>query len=178
MLKLETARLRLRSFTDADLDAFASLTANDLFMRFSGAGAIGREQTAAVLERILVRTRTGQPSQFAVFHCETEKLIGYCGFFLQTVDGVDELEIGYRLHPDFWGQGLATEAARAVRDHGFRDLKLERVISLIHPDNQPSLRVAEKNRMKLEKQTTFKTFPTLVFAITRPTWEALPRAAA
>jgi len=50
------------------------------------------------------------------------------------------------------------------------------MISLIYPDNQPSRRVAEKNGIKFEK--LFKTFPTLVFAITRPGWEALPRAAA
>jgi [ribosomal protein S5]-alanine N-acetyltransferase len=45
-----------------------------------------------------------------------------------------------------------------------------RVISLIHPDNQASRRVAEKNGMALERETTFKGFPTFVFAITRTQW--------
>ena len=84
----------------------------------------------------------------------------------------DEIEIGYRLHPDYWGRGLATEAAQAVRDHAFADLKLPRVISLIHPDNLPSRRVAEKNAMKLEKETVFKGFPTQVFALSREEWLA------
>ena len=99
-------------------------------------------------------------------------MIGYCGFFHQQVDGTEEIEIGYRFDPDYWSRGLATEAARAVRGHAFRDLKLQRVISLIHPDNAPSRRVAEKNGMKIEKKTVFRGFPTLVFAITREQWLA------
>ena len=177
MSELETPRLHLRSFSDDDLDAFSALTANEGFMRFSGGGALDREKTAALLERIMVRTRQNLPAQFVVFDRAESKLLGYCGFFLQTVDGVEELEIGYRLHPDYWNRGIASEASQAMRDHAFRHLKLERVISLIHPDNHASRRVAEKMGMKLEKHTTFKTFPTNVFAISRAEWERLPRDA-
>ena len=84
------------------------------------------------------------------------------------MDDVEEIEIGYRLDSKYWGQGLATEAARTVRDHAFNDLKLERVISLIHPDNAASRRVAEKNGMTVEKETVFRGFPTMVFGIKRP----------
>jgi [ribosomal protein S5]-alanine N-acetyltransferase len=73
------------------------------------------------------------------------QLIGYCGFFHQEVDGTNEIEIGYRLHPNYWNKGLATGAAQAVRDNAFRDLNLSRVISLIHPENAASRRVAEKS---------------------------------
>lgn len=177
MPELETPRLHLRSFSDHDLDALAALTANDGFMRFSGSGCLNREQTAALLERIMVRTRAGLPSQLAAVLRQTNELTGFCGFFLQTVDAIEEIEIAYRLHPDFWNRGLATEAARAVRDHAFRDLHLERVISLIHPDNHASRRVAEKNGMQLEKETLFRTFPAQVFAMTRSQWEAERSAA-
>jgi RimJ/RimL family protein N-acetyltransferase len=85
---------------------------------------------------------------------------------------IEDIEIGYRLNPDYWNRGLVTEAARAVRDHGFRDCKLSRVISLIHPENIPSGRVAEKNEMKVEKEITFRGFPTLVYAMTREDWVA------
>jgi RimJ/RimL family protein N-acetyltransferase len=177
MSELETSRLYLRSFSDDDLDSFSALTAKEGFMRFSGGGTLDREKTAALLERIMIRTRQNLPAQFVIFDRAKTKLIGYCGFFLQTVDGVEELEIGYRLHPDHWNRGIASEASQAVRDHAFRDLKLERVISLIHPDNHASRRVAEKMGMKLEKHTTFKTFPTDVFAISRAEWERLLRDA-
>ena len=168
---LETSRLILRPFREEDIDFVAPLMANTDFMRFS-LGVFAREQTVAFLDKLIDWVRRGLPSQFAFIHRNDNRLIGYCGFFHQQVDEMDEIEIGYRLNPDYWSRGLATEAARAVRDHGFRDLKLPRVISLIHPDNLPSRRVAEKNGMKIEKKTVFRGFPTLVFAITREQWLA------
>lgn len=141
---------------------------NERFMRFSS-GVFSREQTAAFLERIFAGYRDDVPSQFAIIVRAENKLIGYCGFFRQMVDDAEEIEIGYRLDPEYWGRGLATEAARAVRDHAFNDLKLDHVISLIHPDNIPSQRVAEKNGMTVEKETVFRGFPTIVFGIRRPT---------
>ncbi len=140
--------------------------ANADFMRFS-LGVFSREETATFLERVRSRNRAGLPSQFAVILRESERLIGFCGFFAQTVDGVEELEIAYRLDPSCWGQGIGTEAARAVRAHAFAELKLSRVISLIHPDNIASRRVAEKNGMIPEKETVFRGFPTIVFGINR-----------
>jgi [ribosomal protein S5]-alanine N-acetyltransferase len=145
--------------------------ANPDFMRFS-LGPYTREQTQAVLQKFLSWNQAGLPSQFAVIFRRNNELIGYCGFLHQQVDGRNEIEIGYRLHPDYWNKGLATEAAQSVRDHAFADLKLPRVISLIHPDNLPSHRVAEKNGMDLEKETVFRGFPTLVFAIRRERWLA------
>jgi ribosomal-protein-alanine N-acetyltransferase len=165
---LETSRLLLRRFTQDDLDALAELMSNAQFMRFS-TGSFSRAQTEAFLERIFAGYRDRQPSQFAVIHRADKKLIGYCGFFRQIVDDVEEIEIGYRLDSEYWNQGLATEAARAVRDHAFNDLELDHVISLIHPDNVASRRVAEKVGMIPEKKTTFKGFPTVVFGIRRPT---------
>jgi ribosomal-protein-alanine N-acetyltransferase len=166
---LETSRLILRPFRGEDIDPLTELMANPDFMRFS-LGVFTREQTAAFLEKVLKWDRAGLPSQFAVIIPSNGTLAGYCGFFHQQVDGTDEIEIGYRLHPDYWNRGLATEAAQAVRDHAFCDLQLARVISLIHPDNIASRRIGEKNGMILEKETVFRGFPTLVFAITRQRW--------
>lgn len=163
---LETRRLTLRRFTMEDFDVLAELMSDAQFMRFSR-GVLTREQTAAFLERILDGYREDAPSQFGVIIRTENKLIGYCGFFRQTVDDVEEIEIGYRLDSKYWGRGLATEAARAVRDHAFNDLKLDHVISLIHPDNIASRRVAEKNGMIPEKETVFHGFPTIVFGIRR-----------
>ena len=168
---LETSRLILRSFQDEDIGRLAELMANRDFMRFS-LGPYTREQTRSVLQKFLAWNQAGLPSQFAVIFRGDNELIGYCGFLHWHLDGADEIEIGYRLHPDYWNRGLASEAAQAVRDHAFRDLTLSRVISLIHPDNIPSCRVAEKNGMKVERKTVFRGFPTQVFAITREQWLA------
>jgi [ribosomal protein S5]-alanine N-acetyltransferase len=163
---LQTSRLNLRPFSEDDLDDLAALMANMDFMRFS-LGVFSREQTAGFLEKVRGRDRKGLPSQFALIFRAQQTLIGYCGFFLQIVDEMEEREIAYRLDPSHWGQGLATEAARAVRDHTFDELQLSRVISLIHPDNIASRRVAEKNGMIPEKETIFRGFPTIVFGIKR-----------
>ena len=170
---LQTPRLTLRPFTDGDLGQLSILMADKDFMRFS-LGVSSLEQTAYFLENVQRRDREGLPSQFAVTFLQDDRLIGYCGFFLQSVDGVEEIEIAYRFDPACWGRGLATEAARAVRDHAFNDLKLPRVISLIHPDNHASRRIAEKNGLRPEKETIFRGFPTIVFGIEREA-RSMPR---
>src|ERR1700688_3479568 len=129
--------------------------ANEDFMRFS-LGVYSRKQTAAFLEKILAWQNRGLPSQFAVLSRADNQLIGYCGFFHQEVDGTNEIKIGYRLHPNYWNKGLATEAAQAVRDHAFRDLNLPRVISLIHPENAASRRGGGKNADAIRAQNRFQ----------------------
>ena len=171
MAILKTARLTLRPFREEDVDLLAELMANLDFMRFS-LGPKTREQTAAFLENVIGWHRAGLPSPFAVVIRSDGVLVGYCGFLHQEVDGEKEIEIGYRLHPDYWNRGIATEAARKVRDHAFGDLELPRVISLIYPDNVASRRVAEKIGMLFERQTVFKGLPTLVFALRREQWLA------
>ena len=164
MPMLQTPRLLLRSFGDDDLDRMSELFADQDFMRFS-LGVYSREQTAGFLNKVRARDRDGLPSQFGVIFREHNRLIGYCGFFSQIVDEIEDLEIGYRIDPAYWGRGIATEAVRAVRDHAFEDLHLARVMSLIHPDNAASRRVGEKNGMTPEKETVFRGFPTIVFSL-------------
>jgi len=171
-MELQTPRLILRPFLEEDVDVMAQLFANPDFMRFSLGVFTERKQTIAFIEKVMGWDRAGIPSQFAVVPRGQDAIIGYCGFFYHPEHGIEDIEIGYRLHPDYWNRGLITEAARAVRDYGFRDRKLSRVISLIHPENVPSRRVAAKNGMTVEKKITFRGFPTLVYAITREEWLA------
>ena len=171
-MQLETERLILRSFREEDVDVMARLFANPDFMRFSLGVFTERKQTIAFIEKVMGWDRVGIPSQFAVVPRGQDTIIGYCGFFYHPEHGIEDVEIGYRLDPDYWNRGLITEAASAVRDHGFCDRKLSRVISLVHPENVPSRRVAEKNGMRAEKEITFRGFPTLVYAMTREEWLA------
>jgi [ribosomal protein S5]-alanine N-acetyltransferase len=171
-MELQTPRLILRSFREEDVDAMAQLFANPDFMRFSLGVFTKREQTIAFIEKVMGWNRAHLPSQFAVIPRGEDAIIGYCGFFYHPEHGIEDIEIGYRLNPAYWNRGLITEAARAVRDQGFRDWKLSRAISLIHRENMPSRRVAEKNGMEMEKEIMFRGFPTLVYAITREQWLA------
>ena len=167
---LETPRLILRPFQDEDIGRFAELMANPDFMRFS-LGPYSRQQTQTVLQKFLTWNEAGLPSQFAVVVHDNSDLLGYCGF-MHHPELPEEVEIGYRLDPAYWNCGLITEAARAVRDYAFAGLKLPRVISLIHPQNVPSRRVAEKIGLIAEKEITFRGFPTIVFALSREQWQA------
>ena len=169
IMELHTPRLILRSFRQKDVDAMAQLFANPDFMRFSLGAFTERKKTVDFIEKVMGWDRANMPSQFAVVPRGDGAVIGYCGFHHHPeVPG--EVEIGYRLHPDYWNRGLISEAARTVRDHAFADLELPRVISLIHPENIPSRRIAEKNGMKVEKEITFRGFPSLLYAISRAQW--------
>ena len=170
-MQLQTERLILRSFRESDVDAMVGLFANPDFMHFSSGIFSERKKTVEFIDKVIAWDRAGEPSQFAVVPRGENAIVGYCGFF-QHPEVPGEIEIGYRLHPDYWNRGLITEAARAVRNHGFADLKLPRVISLIHPENVASRRVAEKNGMQVENEITFRGFPTLVYAMTREQWLA------
>ena len=89
---------------------------------------------------------------FSVILKSNGELVGDCGLEHMEVGGSPEVEIGYDFRSTYWGQGLATEAAAAVRDYAFQELGLDRVISLIRPDNPASMRVAEKIGMLKEKE--------------------------
>ena len=77
-----------------------------------------------------------------------------CGLTPQVVDGVTELEVGYHVRPVLQGRGYATEAAAASRDFARDVLGATRLIAIIHPDNRPSQRVAEKIGLRAEKRAT------------------------
>jgi RimJ/RimL family protein N-acetyltransferase len=89
---------------------------------------------------------------FSVILKANGELVGDCGLEHMELDGLPEVEIGYDFLSAYWCRGLATEAAESIRDFAFEQLGLQRVISLIQPDNVASARVAEKIGMTKEKE--------------------------
>ena len=89
---------------------------------------------------------------WATIYLENGRFIGRCGLIPQEIEGVAEVEIGYMLAKAYWVKGLATEAALAIRNYGFHKLGCSRLISLIDPQNQASMRVAAKIGLRYEKE--------------------------
>jgi RimJ/RimL family protein N-acetyltransferase len=91
--------------------------------------------------------------------------IGDCGLTPQVVDDVAELEVGYHVLPALQGRGYATEAAAASRDFAWTVLGASRLVAIIHPDNLPSQRVAEKTGLRPEKQTVHNGRDVIIYAM-------------
>ena len=163
---LETTRVSLREFRRDDADALARVISDPETMRFYPA-PYDRKGVEDWIARNLQRYAKDGHGLWAMTLKGSGELIGDCGLTVQNVDGADEVEIGYHVRCDQWGQGLATEAARACRDYGFANLPIERIISIIRPENLPSRRVAEKNGMTVWKEVMWKSLPHLVYAIGR-----------
>jgi RimJ/RimL family protein N-acetyltransferase len=96
-----------------------------------------------------------------------QELIGDCGIILQQVDDEPLYEIGYHVRRDFWGRGFATEAAIACRNWAFANLKTDRLISLIRPENLASIRVAARAGMTLWKEVSWRGLPHYVYSVGR-----------
>jgi len=109
----------------------------------------------------------------ALIEKQSDKLVGHCGLLVQTVDGVQELEIGYSLLPEFWNNGFASEAAAYCRDFAFKNNFAESLISIISITNIPSQKVALKNGMRVEKTTIYNGNQVNVFRIHRHEYEKL-----
>jgi ribosomal-protein-alanine N-acetyltransferase len=166
MLVLETSHLSLREFAVDDVDALALVLSDPETMRFYPA-PFDRAGVEEWIRRNQRRYSEDGHGLWAMVLKPTGEVIGDCGLTVQIVDGAKEIEIGYHVRRDLWGQGLATEAARACRDYGFVQFPVERIISLIRPENVSSRRVAEKNGMTAWKEVMWKDLRHFVYAIRR-----------
>ena len=138
-----TARLRLRAFRAADLDAYAAMQANPEVMRYLLTGNTATR--AQVWYTMAASTGAWALRGYGMWAVETiagGDFIGSVGVF-EPLDW-PEPEIAYSLDQPFWHRGFATEAAAAARDWLFAQFPLARAASFIRPENQASIRVAER----------------------------------
>jgi RimJ/RimL family protein N-acetyltransferase len=140
---LATDRLRLRAFQAGDLDAYAAMQANPDVMRYL---VTGRTSTRVEVWRTMATSLGAWALRdYGMWACEKvddRAFVGSVGIF-HPLDW-PEPEIAYALDRPFWGQGFATEAARATRDWLFARFPLPRAASFIRPDNHASKRVVRR----------------------------------
>lgn len=111
------------------------------------------------------RYANGKGGAMALTLVSDNSFVGWCGLLVQEVDGVTELEVGYSMMPDHWGQGYATEATHACLEAAFERHLASSVISIIQVNNTPSIRVAEKNGMRIGHQTTYHGNPVYIYRV-------------
>jgi RimJ/RimL family protein N-acetyltransferase len=170
MKVLETEHLVFRHFVSADLDDLFALYCDPEVTRYIPDAPRTIDETRQELEWF----QHGHPKHpelglWATLHKETGHFIGRCGLLPWTLEGQFEVEVAYALARPYWGQGLGTEAALAIRDYGFEQLGLARLVCLIDPENRASARVAEKLGMKLDKAMVDEMGPFLLYAKSRET---------
>ena len=172
----ETQRLRLRHVVQDDERDLVSLLTHNEVMRFSD----GVLSVAEVHQWIEARQQEYRENPrfglFAVIRKWDERFIGYSGLSRYPIAGEVECELGFRLMPEAWGQGFATEAARALVDHSFSRLQARRLIAVVDPDNSRSIGVVRKLGMTYWRDILLPSYdhPDQVYRLTREQWIAAP----
>jgi len=163
---LETERLRLRELQPEDLDFAAEMLADPEVMKY-WPRPIDRTEAEVWIQRHQARYREHGFGYWLAERASDGVPVGQVGLLRQEFDGRIEVGLGYMLHRPYWGQGYALEGARACLEFGFDELGLERIVILIRPENEPSLRVAAKLGADLEGETDYAGFRHQVFVVRR-----------
>lgn len=162
---LETDRLVIRKFLETDVEALFGILGNEEVMRFSLKGPLNIKEIEESLSKILEHYNKYGFGLYALIHKESNILIGFAGFKVQLIDGEQKVELGYRLSPQYWGKGLASEAVRALSQYAFNQIKLSEFIAIIEPENIKSVQVATRLGMHLWKKTFFHQFAVDVYLL-------------
>jgi RimJ/RimL family protein N-acetyltransferase len=160
---LTTERLTLRGWREDDLAAYAAMTADPEVMRFMG-GPVAEDDT---WRQIALFTGHWELRGHGFWVVERDgTMIGRVG--LWRPHGWPGLEVGWLLAREAWGNGYATEAARASVEHAWRTTDVPRLISLIAPENHASARVAQRLGMETEAGWAIRDQPVVIHALARP----------
>jgi len=181
-LFLETERLRLRRFTDDDVENLVELDGDPAVMKFINGG---RPTPRAEIEDEVLPAFLGYYERFegygfwAVVEKSTGRFLGWFHFRPAKGAPPGEIELGYRLRRSAWGKGYATEGSRALIEKGFVELGVERVVAETMVVNVASRRVMEKAGLRLVR-TFHQPWPDYIegqeegdveYALLRSEWE-------
>lgn len=164
-LRLRTPRLLLREFVATDFEALHVLLSCSRVMEFSGTGVLTPEQTRSRLQEFIASYATQGFGKWAVTLADSAELIGYCGVELTTVENAPVREFGFRFRPEFWGQGYASEAGRAVLAHCFTALGWSEVLAFVEPENVRSVLVLTKLGFRFQRTAQWRHLPVHLYRL-------------
>lgn len=175
MLELRTERLCLREFVDADIPVLHAYNLHPMARRYESGPPVSENQFRQIIYGILAEQaeRPRQGYYFAIVR--DQQVIGSCYLAIRDMTH-RQAETGYMLGYEHWGQGYATEAARAAVDFGFETLGLHRIYAEALSENTASRRVLEKIGMRQEgtlRETDYfdeRWWHTCIYAILEHEW--------
>lgn len=151
IVEMETDRLYLREFQEDDWGAVHKYASLEQVSRNQPWGPNTIEETKAFVEEALADSKKTPRTRyiFAIVLKEHQELIGAVEINIRSTANKSG-EIGYIVNPDYWGKGVATEAASMMIDFGFNELVLHRIYATCAPENEGSQKVLEKLGMRFE----------------------------
>jgi ribosomal-protein-alanine N-acetyltransferase len=179
-MELITERLILRDFVADDWPAVLAYQSDPRYLKYYAWTGRTAEQVQTFLQLFIHQqgTKPRIKFQLAVTLKDSGALIGNCGIRKEFYDA-HQADMGYELAPDYWGQGYATEAAQAIVNFGFNDLRLHRIWADCVADNLASAHVLEKVGLRLEGRLRDHQFykdrwwDTLLFGMLESDWREL-----
>ncbi len=153
---LETDRLLLREYVEADAEAFFQLNTDLEILRFTSDAPLRDVEHAreVLCEHPIADYRKYAFGRWACIHKVSGEHLGFTG--LKRIEELGEVEIGFRLMRANWGFGFATEAAKACVAYGLNELALKRIIGLVMPDNIASVRVLQKTGLRFSGNVRYR----------------------
>jgi RimJ/RimL family protein N-acetyltransferase len=170
MTVLHTPRLQLEPFDRRHFEGLQAMNRLPEVMRYITGRPETPEETQAGIERVQARWAEWGYSWWAFLHRETGRVAGAGCIQHLNRDKAQPLEIGWRLHPDFWKQGLAREAAERMARFAFEDLGAPELLAVRHPDNLDSGRLMERLGMAYRGIEHWYETDLAVHAIGRADW--------
>jgi RimJ/RimL family protein N-acetyltransferase len=170
--ELTTNRLELRRWLETDLDEHAAMIADPEVNRYVG-GPTDRASAWRQIACFIGHRELRGWTSSVVVERQSGRMVGRAG--LWRPEGYPDVEVGWILKPIVWNQGYATEIGRAVRDYAFGTLGIPHLISLIHPGNQGSIRVAQKIGASFEGEYVFNGARHLIYGQDSPSHDANPK---
>ena len=156
----------LRELREEDFPTYEILAADIEVMRYLGGKTQSRVEAWRHMGYLVGHWVLRGYGYWAAEEKESGKFIGRIGF--SNPAGWPGFELGWTIAPAYQGRGFASEGARRLLKYAFEDLDKSHVISLIHPDNTPSRKVAEKLGETIEGETEVLGMPVLIYGIDRP----------
>ena len=166
---VRTGRLLLERMRPEDADDLVAMQQDDRFVEVFGHRTPEERVRRGVARTVEHWERLGY-GLWTLRDRETDAFVGRGGIQPVTIDGLDEVELGYALRPEWWGRGLATEVSHAALELGFARLELPSLVAFTMPTNVRSRRVMEKIGFTFERDIVWAELPHVLYRLTREEW--------